>query len=244
MSKINLSLVLPIHNQETIIEPVVAQINKVLTKTKISNEIILVENGSSDKTLTVLRELSKKHSNMRVLIAKKGYGSAVIKGLISAKGDYVAYMPSDGQLNPKLLSQLYKIINKNNYDLVKIKRTSRESNIRFLRSKTFNILSRLLFHIPVLDINGSPRIFLRNWLPILDLKYKDSFIDAEMAIKAYYLNWKIIEIPTPTLPRLGGKSTVSIKTVIEFLRNLFSYKIGRDLSNWLKKTKKLSQTFS
>lgn len=236
MNSLELSLVLPVHNQETIITSVVQKINQVLKKAGIKNEIILVENGSTDNTLIVIKNLAKKYKNIKGLVAPKGYGSAILAGLAISKGKFVSYMPSDGQLDPKLLPKLFNLIKSGKYDLVKIKRVSRESLIRTIRSKVFNILARLFFKIPVLDINGSPRIFERKWLPILDLQYQDSFIDCEMAIKANFLNWKIKEIPAKTLPRLGGKSTVNIKTVIEFLINIASYRFGNQLKIWRKKT--------
>lgn len=235
--KIKLSLVLPIHNQESIIKPVIVSINKVLKNNLSSYEIIAVENGSKDFTYKVLINLQKKYRNLKVIIAKKGYGSAIIAGLKVAKGKYLCYMPSDGQLDPNLIPKLYKIITTSDYDLVKIKRTTRESAIRYLRSKTFNILTRLVYKISISDINGNPRIFLKKWLPTLNLKYKDSFIDAEMAIKAYYLDWKIKEIPAKTLPRLGGKSTVNYRTVVEFLSNLIVYKFEKGLDLWKKEYK-------
>lgn len=234
MDKLDLSLVLPVHNQETIITPVVQEINQVLKKAGIKNEIILVENGSTDNTLTVVKNLARRYKNIKSLTAPKGYGSAIIAGLALSRGRFVSYMPSDGQLDPKLIPKLFKLIKSGRYDLVKIKRVTRESFIRTIRSKIFNFLSSLLFKIPVSDINGSPRIFLRKWLPILDLQYKDSFIDCEMAIKAYFLKWKIKEIPAQTLPRLGGKSTVNFRTIIEFLKNLLAYRFGKELKYWLK----------
>lgn len=239
MRKIDLSLVLPIHNQATIIAPVVKDIYNILKKGKINNEIILVENGSKDDTLKILNKLAKKYTNTIIIVTKLGYGSAVLAGLKVSKGEYVSYMPSDGQLDPNLVPLLYKTIIKGIYDLVKIKRITRENTIRYLRSKVFNLLTRLLFKITVEDINGSPRIFERKWLSVLDLQFKDSFIDAEMAIKAYYLKWKIKEIPAKTLPRLGGKSTVNFKTVIEFLSNLFNYKFGKNLKLWKMKRKNI-----
>lgn len=232
MAKLELSLVLPVHNQDTIITPAVKELHKYLSKSKIAFEIILVENGSKDNTLKVLEQIRQKYNNIRVIIAKKGYGSAVIAGLNVAKGEYVSYMPSDGQLDSKLVPRLYKLIKNSKYDLVKIRRTTRESFIRKFRSKVFNYLARLFFTINIKDINGSPRVFLRKWLPVLKLSYKDSFIDTEMAIKTYFLKWKIKEIPTETLPRLGGKSTVNIYTIIEFIRNLIFYKFGRYLTDW------------
>lgn len=235
---IDLSIVLPIHNQEIIITPVVASIAKVLKPLPITYELVLVENGSIDHTLTTLQQLEKKYPQVKTIIAPKGYGSAVIAGLKQTKGTYVSYMPSDGQLSTGLLLQLFKIITRNDFDLVKIRRVTRESWIRTIRSKIFNILTRCLHPIPdtIQDINGSPRIFKRVWLKKLNLRYTDSFIDTEMAVKAHLLKWNIKEIPAPTLPRLGGKSTVNYKTIIEFLQNLATFRQRPAFKMWLQET--------
>lgn len=238
--KVNFSLILPVQNQEKIIVPVVKSIIKVLKPQFADFEIIIVENGSTDKTYQVLKKLHKLYSFIKVKTSKKGYGSAVLTGLNTAKGKYVSYMPSDGQLSPNLIPKLLELIQNSKYDLVKIRRITRESMIRNVRSEIFNFLSRLLFKISVSDINGSPRVFLRKWLPTLNLQYVDSFIDTEMAIKAFYLNWKIKEIPAKTLQRLGGKSTVNLDTVIEFIRNLVVYRFDKRLTAWISKNSQLS----
>lgn len=226
VNKTQLSLVLPVHNQAEIIESVVKEIVKVINSIGIGYEILMVENGSSDKTLYVLKQLTKKNNKLKYLVAPKGYGSAVIAGLKKSHGDYVSYMPSDGQLDPKLLIELWGLVTSSNYDMVKIRRITREGPIRFWRSKIFNILARSWHSIPnsISDINGSPRIFKRKWLKELDLTYIDSFIDTELAVKANYLHWRIKEISANTLPRVGGKSTVNYRTVIEFLRNILTFR--------------------
>jgi len=229
------SLVLPVVNEADIIEAVVREIEHVLRAEKINYELILVENQSTDDTLRVLRKLSKNNSRIQIVETRRGYGSAVLAGLQKANGKYVGYMPSDGQIDPKILPDLLKYAKSKNYDLVKVRRKTRENIIRFLRSRIFNILAHLLFHIPTWDINGSPRIFLRTALPTLELSFRDSFIDTEFAIKAKLLNWKIKELPIYNRDRIGGESTVSIKTVVEFVKNLFSYRFSSSLKDWRKK---------
>lgn len=226
------SLVLPVLDEENIIEKVIDDIKKVLDNSSIQYEIILVENESLDNTWAKINKLAAADKRIRVTKTIKGYGSAVTAGLKIAKWEYVGYMPSDGQIDNSILPILWNEINSSNIDLVKIKRANRESTIRFVRSKIFNILARLLFPIDVSDINGSPRIFKREKLQLLDLKYKDSFIDTEFAIKAHILKWRIKEIPMKNLERTGGTSTVRIKTVIEFITNLINYRLSPELKNW------------
>ncbi len=239
MNKIDLSLILPVQNQASFIQEVIVEINQTLKKAKIKNEIILVENGSTDETLAVLLKLTRKYPNLKTITAKKGYGSAIIAGLKISQGKYVSYMPSDGQLKANLLPKLYQLITTKQYDLVKIKRINRENLLRALVSKIFNLIVSLMFKVNMLDINASPRIFSRKWLKILNLQFKDSFIDCEMAIKAYFLKWKIKEVTAKTLPRLGGKSTVNLKTVQEFIKNLIAYRFGNQLEKWLQHNSKI-----
>ena len=235
LNKPLLSLILPVHNQETIIEPVVNQIKSVLVKNKIKFELILVENGSKDKTRSVIKKIVEKDRRLRMFISPKGYGSAVIKGLSMAKGIYVGYMPSDGQIDPDVLPILISKIRKGNLDMVKIKRATRENVKRLVQSKVFNILANfILGSQPVSDINGSPRVFHNKHLPTLKLTYTDSFIDTELTHKIKHLKWIVHEHPTPTLPRAGGKSTVSILTVFEFIQNLLYYRFSDEFENWKK----------
>jgi len=229
---IDLSLILPVHNEEDIIEPVFKQIKNTLDELSIRYEVILVENGSIDASLAVIKRFAKKSRNTHALVSSKGYGSAIIKGLSAAKGTYVCYMPSDGQVDLKVLPKLWETIRNGKWDVVKIKRESRESLIRLFVSNMYSLINIILFGIPYWDINGDPRIFLRKKLALLHLVYKDSFIDTEFAVKAHRLNWKIYEIPAKTLPRAGGISTRNIMTFTEFFKNLCVFKFGEKLKKW------------
>ena len=141
-------------------------------------------------------------------------------------------MPSDGQVNSKVLPILFKIISKGEADIVGIKRTTRESKVRVIRSKVFNNLTKFLFNLSSKDINGDPKIFPKKYLEVLDLKSSDSFLSSELLIKAKILNLSLKEVHTVSLLRIEGKSTVNFKTIIEFLRNILRYKFGSTLPTW------------
>lgn len=228
----DLSLILPVHNQADIIEPVFRKILSVLDTLHIPYECILVENGSTDRTHHAVIRLAKKYPHTSVLTAPIGYGSAVIAGLHKAKGTYVCYMPSDGQIDLSVLPGLWRAATSGAWDMVKVRRTTRETAGRYIFSWCLSHLVSVLFGIPAWDTNGSPRIFLRTKLPELALSHKDSFIDIEFAVKAYRLNWKIKEFPMRTLPRYGGTSTRSWRTFVEFLKNIWLYRTGDELTKW------------
>ena len=220
-----LSLILPVHNEEDIIEPVYREIRLELEKLNISFECMLVENGSSDGTLATLEKLKKTYPHTHIIVAPKGYGSAVIAGLKKAQGKYVSYMPSDGQIDLSVFPMLWKETQKNIADVVKIRRITRESWDRSLVSYIFSYFVSFVFGIPKTDVNGSPRILLNQNVQKLNLQSMDSFIDTEFAVKAHLLGWKIKEISMKTLVRCGGVSTRSLNTYIEFLRNIIVYRM-------------------
>ncbi len=228
----DLSLILPVLDEESIIEKVCQDIKNILDDATIDYEIILVENGSTDHTWEVLNKLARNDKRIIATQTKKGYGSAVLKGLSIATGKFVGYMPSDGQIDAAILPRLLNEAQSDRYQLVKVKRLNRENWLRYIRSKIFNLLAHLLFPIDIVDINGSPRIFKSIYLKILNLSYQDSFIDTEFAMKAHILRWSIKELPMRNLDRVGGKSTVRVSTVFEFLRNLLTFRFGNQLNLW------------
>lgn len=212
----SLSLVLPVWNGEGFIAEVVRDIEGVLEEAQIDYELLLVENGSVDKSLEVIRKLSRKNPRCRVVIRPKGYGSAVIGGLKEATKELVGYMPSDGQIDPDGLTRLLKIWEERIYDLVKIRRLERESALRKLNSHCFNLIARFLFGLKVKDINGSPKIFLRKFVPKLGLKSLGNLVDLELLAKAKRLHWRIGETESKSLPRAGGKSHVNLFVSFQF----------------------------
>lgn len=223
------SLVLPVQNQADITPAVTAKIVAVLKKNKIDYELVMVENGSTDNTLTVLKKLASKNERILVTASPSGYGRAVIHGLKSAHGQYLSYMPSDGQCDPLVLPQVFKTITQPDVDLVKVFRTSRESMLRKLVSRSFNLLANLIFDLKVKDINASPTAFAAKNLSKLNLESPDSFLDTELLIKAKKYNWHIARLPMKNFNRTSGRSTVKPQIVFEFLGNMWHWKFYEKL---------------
>jgi len=218
------SLVLPMQNQAEIAESVTTKIIKVLNQNKINYELIMVENGSTDATLVVLKKMARKDQRIHVAVSKPGYGRAVIHGLKLARGKYLSYMPSDGQCDAGVLSQVIKSITQPGVDLVKVYRTSRESALRKFVSGGFNLLANQIFNLNTIDINASPTAFPAKNLKRLKLESPDSFLDTELLIKAKKLNWRIVRLPMKNFNRIGGRSTVKPTIVFEFLKNMIHWR--------------------
>ena len=218
------SLVLPVQNQAEIINLVANQIVEILIKARINYQLVMVENGSTDKTLSILKKIAKKNKRIKITVSLPGYGRAVIQGLKNSDGKYIGYMPSDGQCDATVLPKVFAAVQKKSVDLVKVYRTSRESLMRKYVSKVFNLLANLCFNLKVRDINASPTVFAAKNLRRLKLESSDSFLDTELLIKARKLHWKIIRLPMKNFNRSGGRSTVKPTIVFEFLKNMISWR--------------------
>jgi len=195
-------------------------------------ELILVGNywsNNTDKTPEIVQRLAKNNPRIvAVTQLKQGMmGWDMKSGLTVAKGKYIAVIDGDGQMPAEDLVRVYKTIKRENLDLVKTIRTTRDDGkIRRIISVVFNLCFRMLYpKIESIDINSKPKILKRDSYRKLNLYSNDWFIDAEIMIQAKHLGLKVGEIPTDFFvqTRQDG-SYINLWTIFEFLGNLIRYK--------------------
>ena len=126
------SVILPTHNEEKNIMPIIQEI--VDKNDKNNLEIIIVDDNSTDNTENLVREFSKKDSRVRLIsrIDRFGLSSAIKEGCLNARGDIIAVMDSDGQHEVRSLVSALDYISKNNEDMVIGSRFLKESSIEGL----------------------------------------------------------------------------------------------------------------
>lgn len=221
-----LSIVVPALNEEEIIQESIEEMIDEFSKKKISYEIIVVNNGSTDRTQEILEKLAKKRKTLKVLNLKEmGFGLALIEGFRIAKGDYIGYNCADGQVPPSEITRIYEFALKYNWDVAKADRLTKYKKVyRRLLSRVYNLIAKLLFFIPVSDINGYPLIMKRKVYESMDLKMKNFTIQIEIQHKAIKNNFKIKEIPIVYEERKAGKDKVNIKVILNMLYRLFYYR--------------------
>lgn len=124
-----ISVVVPCYNEEETIPLFYQEISKIIEKMKKKTtfELIFVNDGSKDKTLEEIRNLSKKDKKVRYVSFSRNFGkeAAMLAGLEYATGDYVTTMDVDLQDPPYLLEEMLRIIKEEGYDCVATKSTSR-----------------------------------------------------------------------------------------------------------------------
>jgi dolichol-phosphate mannosyltransferase len=136
------SLVIPIFNEEKLVDELVERTISAIEKFTSEYEVIIVDDGSSDRSLEILLSWHKKNSNIKVLSLSKNFGhqAAYTAGLEHAKGEIVAMMDGDLQDPPELLGEMYRMIRVDDYDIVSGKRTGR-------KGKKGRVLYEILFHL-------------------------------------------------------------------------------------------------
>jgi glycosyltransferase involved in cell wall biosynthesis len=137
-----ISLVIPIFNEEKLIDELVKRTISAIESFISDYELIFVEDGSTDHSLIKLLAYKEKNKKIKILSLSKNFGhqAAYTCGLEYAKGDIVVMMDGDLQDPPELLSEMYRKISEEDYDIVSGKRTGR-------KGKNGRIVYEILFHL-------------------------------------------------------------------------------------------------
>ena len=154
------SIIVPCYNEEAALPIFHREASAVLAQMDCDYEILLVNDGSKDQTLAVMRSLAEKDAHTAYLSFSRNFGkeAAMYAGFCNAKGDYVAVMDADMQDPPSLLPQMMELLQSGEYDSVATRRVSRvgEPKIRSWFARQFY---RLINKISDADIVDGARDF-------------------------------------------------------------------------------------
>ena len=168
----NLSIIIPAFNEEESIKPLVNLIFKNLDKNLEDFEIILIDDGSDDKTWTEIVKISNKFENIVSIKLIENYGKsdALDAGFKVCKGNYVLTMDADLQDDPSEILPLYSMIKENKYDLVSGWKKKRNDPLtKTIPSKFFNLVTRLFSGIKLNDFNCGIKIYRKEVINSINL---------------------------------------------------------------------------
>lgn len=231
--RIDLSIVVPFHNEEDNIESVLKKLSYELKKSKINYEIIAVDNASLDDTSKIIKNLSRVNKDIKYLYVKeKGYGNAVLNGLKKCSGNFIGYIDGDLEVLPSDLIKVYKKIKLENADLCKGLRDVRSSrDLRKIASIFYDVIFFLLYGKLIKQLNAKPKIMKKKIFDKLNLESRDWFIDAEIMIKALKNKYNIVYEKTTYNSKSKASSNIRFSTIFEFLKNLVKYRFKRSCIN-------------
>ncbi|MEW6146071.1 MAG: glycosyltransferase family 2 protein [Thermodesulfobacteriota bacterium] len=226
----SLTVVLPAHNEEGNIKNTVEKCLSYLEKNVGDYEVVVVNDGSSDRTREIVEEMSSANPCV-VLVnheTNKGYGSALRSGLDRASKDYIFFMDSDGQFD---ISDLGRLIPYAGPDraVIGYREDRADSHIRSLNAWLYGLYIYFVFGLKVKDMDCAFKIFPRSaYESVRPIKSEGALFSAEFLIKLKRNGFSFKEVPVRHFPRIFGSQTgANMRVIIKMFKE--SWKLRNEL---------------
>ncbi len=219
-----LSVFFPFWNEEKNVKHVVESAIPVIKEVAINWEILIIDDGSSDKTYQVGLELSKKYKNIRVIshTPNRGYGAALKEGFENSKYKYVVFTDGDRQFNFEEVKKLIPAINGADI-VIGFRRKRRDSFSRHILMHMLRIWDFIFFRFYFKDIDCGFKMFKRDALKqIMPLRSEGAMITTEILAKATRKKLIIREVEVNHYPReYGAQSGANVAVVVRAVLESF-----------------------
>jgi len=242
----SLSIVIPAYNEEANIVAAVEEVSRVAQTLNVDHEIILVNDGSRDRTGEVARtELAPRIPNFRLVehFPNRGYGGALKAGFAAAAKELIAFTAADRQFKFDEITLLLDRLTPDT-TLVSGWRVKRQDNfIRRMNGRGWNTVVLLLFGRTIHDIDCGFKVFRRDVLNHIHVESNGAMIDTEMLAEMRARGFKMTDVPVTHLPRTAGSPTgANLKVIFRAFRDLFKFRLR--LSRELREEKLTAQAKS
>lgn len=218
------SLVIPCFNEEEVLPDLFSALNKLtpLLAKDYETEVILVDDGSRDKTSKLLRDYAHKRTDVKVLKhkANRGLGAALKTGFANASGDAIVTLDSDLTYDPLEIPRLLALMN-GNADIVAgspyhpVGKCKNVSPPRLLLSKVLSRIYRIVLRAPdIYTFSGMFRAYRSKVIRDVSLESNDFLVTTEILVKAIKRGFKIKEFPTTLHGRVAGSSKLKVPHMI------------------------------
>ena len=222
-AKYEVSIVLPAFNEEGNILTAIEKATEVATRLCANHEIIIVDDGSSDKTAELVEQARAEDPRVRMVRHKvnRGYGEALRSGFRAAKLDLVFFTDADNQFDLNELEAFLPFSDR--VDVVAGFRINRQDPpIRRLNAWAWNHLVRVLFYVPVRDIDCAFKLFRRDLFERLDLESVGAMVNTELMVMLGRSGASVVELGVTHYPRTSGVARgADPKVIMRALRELF-----------------------
>lgn len=230
MAEKKYSILLPTYNERENLPIIVWLIEKHLCD--INYEVIIIDDGSPDKTLEVAKELQKIYGEKKIVLRprekKLGLGTAYIHGIKHATGDFVIIMDADLSHHPKFIPEFIKKQKDGDFDVVSGTRYSGNGGVygwdlkRKIISRGANYLTQILLRPGASDLTGSFRLYRKDVLEKLvkACVSKGYVFQMEMIVRARQFGFTIGEVPISFVDRVYGESKLGGSEVVQFVKGL------------------------
>jgi glycosyltransferase involved in cell wall biosynthesis len=223
MKKYSITIFFPCYNEEQNVERVTREALEVAGRLFDDFEIIIVNDGSKDRTAEIADRLSKENPFIRAIHHEhnRGYGAALRTGFENATKELVFYTDGDGQFKIEEITKLLPLIEKS--DIVSGYRIRRQDSlIRKINAFLWGVLVNALFKINVSDVDSAFKLYKRKIFDEITLTSQGALIDTEILAKARAKGYTITEVGVNHYPRLAGEQTgAKLSVIFKAFKELF-----------------------
>lgn len=213
----------PCYNEEANVERVTLAAVKAFSRICDDYEVIIVNDGSKDRTGEIADRLAKENSHVRAVHNKpnRGYGGALQRGFREATKDFIFYTDGDGQFDFEEIEKLLPMLDQ--YDIVSAYRINRQDSwVRKLNAFCWGLLVDALFRLRIRDVDCAFKIYPKHFIEEIEMKSTGALIDTEMLARARRLGYTIGQIGVTHYPRTAGQQTgANIRVILRAFRELF-----------------------
>ena len=217
-----LCIVIPCYNEEKNIPLILDRFSEVIKDNPI--ELLLVNNGSTDDSQSVLNELLPKYTFAKTLLVpvNQGYGYGILQGLRSAESKYIGWTHADMQTDPADLIKAYKLLDESSY--IKGNRKQRPIFDQIF-TLGMSIFESIYLKSTLWDINAQPTIFPKNFFQRWENPPWDFSLDLYAYYKAKKLGLKIKRFEVLFPKRIHGISSwnTGLKSKIKFIKRTLEF---------------------
>jgi glycosyltransferase involved in cell wall biosynthesis len=220
----SLSAFFPAHNEEANVVPMAEAMLAVLPRVATQWELVIVDDGSRDRTGALADEFARTHPGVRVVHheVNRGYGGAIKSGLAASRLDYVFFTDGDRQFDPAEIERL--IARLDQAEVVVGRRAQRADNVvRRLNGMAWSTLVRALFGFTVRDVDCAFKLFRRSAIAGIAPRAEGAMISTELLARIHQRGHRIVEVPVSHYPRQhgtpsGANPAVILRAFVELFR--------------------------
>ena len=219
---VSISVFFPCYNEQDNITRVVEQALTVLEKLNADFEVIIVNDGSSDRTGQIAEEIAGQKDRVKVVHhgTNLGYGAALQSGFKAATKEFVFYTDGDGQFDINEMPPLLRLMEQ--YDIVSCYRLNRQDNlIRKINGWCWTKLVCLLFGMKIRDIDCAFKLYRREIFDNIKVVSTGALIDAEILARAVRKGYRVTQQGIHHYPRTAGAQTgANLRVILRAFREL------------------------
>jgi len=211
----SLSVIMPAHNEEEAIASTVHEVIDTLSVWMQDFEIIVVNDGSQDRTGIILDTIAAAHPCLKVIhhTVNQGYGAALVSGFEAVNKDLAFFMDSDGQFDIHDLEHFFPLLEE--YDAVLGYRINRQDTwMRKVNAWGWKILEGMILGVYVRDVDCAFKLYPAQFFREHRLETRGAMINAEILYKFTRAGYTYTQVGVHHLPRRGGRATGARPSVI------------------------------